>query len=201
MEGGESVISYLDREDRVNLICVLKVTGYKPRHTHTRNYMKLFILLSLFAFSAFAQDMSRTETWENSYREESDGSSTYIGGCGTHQDYEGKTFTKGATIVKYFEPSQFTQVEIKKKLSKVDPVLVKTIEDGQDGYLEGVDDLTIEKLVSKKFAKLDLYLVNMGVGGGNGIIFVYNKTKTGYELMSQVMDGDVEFCDKKVWIK
>lgn len=163
--------------------------------------MKLMLLLSLLSLSAFAQDMSKTEDWDASYREESDGSTTYIGGCGLHQDYEGKNFVKAGTIVKYFEPSQFTPAEIKKKLSKADPVLVKKIEDGQEGFLEGVDDLTIEKLNSKKFATLDLYLVNMGVGGGNGIIFVYNKTKTGYELLSQVMDGDVEFCDKKVWIK
>lgn len=163
--------------------------------------MKTILLLALVSFSAFAQDMSRTETWETAYREESDGSTTYIGGCGTHQDYEGKNFKTAATIVKYFEPREFTNAEIRAKLAKADPKLIAVIEEGEEGYLEGVDDLTIEKLSSVRFKNLDLYLVNMGVGGGNGIIFVYNKTKTGYELMSQVMDGDVEFCDKKVWIK
>lgn len=163
--------------------------------------MKMFLLLALVSFSALAQDMSKTEDWDSAYREESDGSTTYIGGCGTHQEYKGKNFTTGATIVKYFEPSQFSKDQIQKKLAKVDPKLIAVIEDGDKDFIEGVDDLTIEKLNSKVFRNLDLYLVDMGVGGGNGIIFVYNKTKTGYELMSRVMDGDVEFCDKKVWIK
>ncbi len=161
----------------------------------------LLLLLALISLSSYAQDMSQTEDWDSSYREEADGSSTYIGGCGTHQEYKGKNYTTSETIVKYFEPYGLNPTEIKEKLAKADPALIKIIEQGEEGYLEGVDDLTIEKLSSKRFKTLDLYLVNMGVGGGNGIIFVYHKSKTGYELMSQVMDGDVEFCDKKVWLR
>lgn len=163
--------------------------------------MKFFLLLVLFSFSAFAQDMSHTESWDDSYREESDGSTTYIGGCGTHQDYEGKLFKTERTIVKYFEPWGMSPAEIEKRLAKADPALIAVLQESHENNLHGVDDLTIEKLSSKRFAKLDLYLVNMGVGGGNGIIFVYHKNGKKYELMSQVMDGDVEYCDKKVWLR
>ncbi len=164
--------------------------------------MKLIILLSLLSLSAIAQDMSKTENWDAAYREESDGSTTYIGGCALHQEYENKMFTVGPTIIKYFEPSQFTQPQIMGKLAKADPALIAVMKKSFDGSLEGVDDLTLEKLHSQKFPKLDLYRANIGVGGGNGIYLVYHKLSSGkYELLSQVMDGDVEFCDKKVWLK
>ncbi len=43
-----------------------------------------------------------------------------------------------------------------------------------------------------------------GVGGGNGMYLVFNRTvtkgKIAYELMSEVFDGDVEYCDSKVWL-
>ena len=163
--------------------------------------MKLFLVLVALSFSAFAQDMSRTETYEQGYRENSDGSTTYIGGCGLHQDYESKLFTVSNTIIEYFEPYGMKKADLANKIKPADKKLIAAVEKAVEMSVAEVDDLKLETLKSDRFSDLKLYRFNVGVGGGNGIYFVFEKTKNGYKLLSQVMDGDVQFCDKKVWIK
>ncbi len=170
----------------------------------------LIALTLITAQSVFAQDMSRTETYKESYKDLPDGSTQYVGGCGLHQDYEGKFFQVTKTIVKTFEPAYEAPVaDTIKKLKHVEKELLEAAASGSEGdvgeFFSQVDDITLEKLSSKKFTGLDLFRFNIGVGGGNGYYEVYARSvkngKISYEKLSNVFDGDVEFCDKKVWLK
>jgi len=167
-----------------------------------------FILLSFaLTLNVFAKDMSRTESYKDAYKDLPDGSTEYIGRCSTHQDYENKHFKVTETIIEYFEPEyDMTEAEFEKKTARMDKELKKTlVAKLQFDSLKDVDDLTLEKIVSLSFKGLDLYRLNIGVGGGNGMFLVFNKTKKNgnvqYELLSDVFDGDIEFCDSKVWLK
>lgn len=165
----------------------------------------------LFSFTTLAEDMSRTEKWDDSHRDLPDGSTEYIGGCSTHQDYEKKMFVVTKTIVKTFEPEYNAPKEqTMKKLKAVEQELLEATADienygDMEEFFASVDDITLEKIAHKKLKGFDLYRWNIGVGGGNGYYEVYNRTvvsgKPVYEKLSHVFDGDVEFCDSKVWIK
>lgn len=171
----------------------------------------LLTLSLLFTINAHAKDMSRTETYDESYREQEDGSNEYIGGCSVHQDYEGKLFTVTKTIVESYEPEYNAPAEeTMKKLKHVEvELLTATATDSTETslaeFFSGVDDFTLEKISHKKFKGLDLYRWNIGVGGGNGYYEVYNRTEVKgqvkYEKLSNIFDGDVEFCDSKIWLK
>lgn len=168
--------------------------------------LSFFLLLSL---NSFAKDMSRTETYDESYVELEDGSSQYVGGCSLHQDYEGKLFFVDEVIVKYFEPEYKKPELTMKKLKHVEKELLEAGAEGSGSsvkdFFSNVDDITLEKITSSLFKGLDLYRFNIGVGGGNGYFEVYNRTvKNGvvkFEKLSHVFDGDVEFCDSSVWLK
>ncbi len=170
----------------------------------------LITLALLLSTNAFSKDMSRTETYDESYRELEDGSNEYIGGCSVHQDYEGKLFKVTKEIVESYEPEYKGPVAgTMEKLKHVEKeLLAATAQDSGDGVAEffhNVDDFTLEKISHKTIKGLDLYRWNIGVGGGNGYYEVYNRTevkgKVKYEKLSNVFDGDVEFCDSKVWLK
>lgn len=170
----------------------------------------LIILTAIFTVGAFAQDMSRTENYKDSYRELEDGSNEYIGGCSLHQDYEGVYFDVTKTIVKQFEPSRENPVESQasmKKLANVEKELLIAAANGEDliVFYSNVDDIGLDKISSRTFKKLDLYRFNIGVGGGNGYYAVFSreiiKGTIVYNQLSNVFDGDVEFCDKSVWLK
>lgn len=171
----------------------------------------LIALSLLVSFGAFAQDMSRTETYEESTRELPDGSNEYIGGCSLHQDFEGKKFIVTKTIVESYEPEYDAPVtQTIKKLANVEQELLDATAAGSDAtdafeFFSQVDDFTLEKIMHKSIKGLDLYRWNIGVGGGNGYYVVFNrkvvKGKISYEMLSHVFDGDVEFCDASVWTK
>lgn len=171
----------------------------------------LLALSLLASFATTAADMSRSEKWEDSHRDLPDGSTEYIGGCSTHQDYEGKFFKVTKTIVKYFEPEYNAPAEQSmKKLKNVEAELLEATADvvnysDMAEFFSSVDDITLEKIEHKKIKGLDLYRWNIGVGGGNGYYEVFNRSvvngKINYEKMSHVFDGDLEFCDSTVWIK
>lgn len=169
--------------------------------------LTLIALTMIVSFSSFAQDMSRTEKYEDTYRELEDGSTEYIGGCSVHQDYEGKLFDVTATIVKSFEPSWKNPKETMKKLSHVEKELLEAAAGGEkiEDFYANVDDVGLEKIESRVFKKLDLYRFNIGVGGGNGYYAVFErevvKGKVTFTQLSNVFDGDIEYCDKSVWLK
>lgn len=170
--------------------------------------MKTTIILSLlFSLNAFAKDMSRTETYEQSYKELPDGSTQYIGGCSLHQAYENKKFTVGKTIVETFEPEYgSSREEVDALLTAVEPELLSVAASYADlESFADADDITLEKIKSTVFKKLDLYRFNIGVGNGNGMFIVFNRivkhNKVTYEFLSKVFDGDVDYCHSKVWTK
>lgn len=164
----------------------------------------VYILSLTLTLQSFAQDMSGTENYDAAYSESEDGSSYYVGGCSTHEDYFGKFFIINETLVEYFEPSD--DKDDRQKISVLEPELVRAAKKViETDSLSAVDDLTVEKISSLKFRNLNLYRLNVGVGGGNGMFLVFNRTiknyQIVYELLSYVMDGGVEFCDSKVWLE
>lgn len=169
----------------------------------------IIALSLLLSFNVFAKDMSRTETYEESYVELEDGSTQYVGGCSLHQEYEGKLFTVDSEIVKYFEPEYNNTAATMKKLKHVEMELLKAAAEGSGSdvaeFFASVDDITLEKITSKVFKGLNLYRFNLGVGGGNGYYEVYNRIEkngvVSFVKLSNVFDGDVEYCDSSVWLK
>lgn len=161
----------------------------------------LITLIALLSLQSYARDMSRTETYDEAYKEQADGSSLYVGGCSLHQDYEGKKFIVTKTLVESFEPREYSELGLMRKFRGVEKELIAAV--GGLPYIADTDDITLEKIEHKKLKKLDLYRFNIGVGGGNGYYEVYEKTKINgtvkFEKLSNVFDGDVEFCDSKVW--
>src|SRR5690606_21320361 len=120
---------------------------------------KLIVLSLIFSFSAFAQDMSQTETYDEAYAEKRDGTSVYVGRCSTHEAYQNKYFQVVAVVQKYVEPRGFSEAQIKAILKKFDLRLIQSafkVFDLYDStYKKGVeveilqnyvDDLTVEVL-------------------------------------------------------
>jgi hypothetical protein len=167
----------------------------------------LFFTLSLFVLTSqvFAVDMSRSEKSTDVYQTLADGSAKYVGKCLVHQDYENQKFVVEKTVVPYFEPNG-NKRQTNQILRNVDPVLIQqALVLVQMDQMADVDDLTIEKISAQEGTHLDLFRLNIGVGGGNGIFLIFNRIETSgqvqYEEMAFVMDGDVNFCDEKVWQK
>lgn len=165
----------------------------------------LLALGLIFSLESFAVDMSRTENWKEVFVENNDGSLVYVGACTTHRDYEGAKILATKTLVKYFEPFEMDEATFNKKLKNVEPQLLETATHVLNGPLIDADDITITAFKSVVLPHLDLYKVDIGVGGGNGMILMFNRTLQNgvptYQLVSNVFDGDVEFCDSLVWLK
>jgi hypothetical protein len=172
----------------------------------------IFGLLFLVSSTSFAQDMSRTEAYEDAYKEMPDGSSKYVGKCKTHEDQKGKLFKISKVIQKYVEPSEFSVDEVKKVLDKaggmiIGRILMKEFFDEKyssetalmKAFTQYVDDITIENIMVKDSPDLNLIRFNVGYGGGNGGFLVLLKTSSGYKKMSHTGDGDLSYCDKIVW--
>lgn len=178
----------------------------------------LLVLSLLISGSAFAQNMAEGETYENSYKDMPDGSSRYVGKCSTHEDYEKIYFKKGSVIQKYVEPHDLSEAQIKALIAKFDRDLFVQVLKTLDMYdiagkdesevtilKDYFDDFLADTLVHTKIPGLNLIRIGFGVGGGNGGYMVFNKTKNGsknvYQMMSYTFDGDMNYCDKKVWMK
>lgn len=163
----------------------------------------IIVFSLLFSFSSFAKNMVNTENYREVNIELEDGSTQYIGACTLHRDYEGKKFNVTQTIVEYFD---MNPADYAANTKNVDPALLaKAAKDTDLESLTDADDLTVEKLESSVIKNLDLYRLDIGVGNGNGIVLIYNKTapkKTvSYEQVAMLFDGDLEFCESKVWLK
>lgn len=164
----------------------------------------LFSILFLMSLNSYAADMSRTEKYEDTYSTDAEGNEIYTGGCSVHQDFENKKFIVTKTVVKYFEPRDYSPVGFRKQMKGVDKeLMIAALSNTGIDDLNDADDITVETIKSTVFNGLDLWRLNIGVGGGNGMFLVYNKTlvngKPSYELMSNIFDGDIEYCDSKVW--
>jgi hypothetical protein len=167
----------------------------------------ILILSLILSFSAMAKDMSRTENYDDAYKEQEDGSVAYVGKCSIHPDKAGINYLDKETLVEYFDSDygRLTRAQFLAKTAALETELTDAagLRTGSEMPI-GIDDFTADKIESTTFKGLDLYRLNIGVGGGNGMILIYNReVKNGkpvYELMSEMMDGDVEYCDSKVWL-
>lgn len=165
----------------------------------------LILLSLLLSFTAAAKDMSRTENYDDAYQEQEDGSVAYVGQCSIHPDKAG--YQDKEVLVEYFDSDygRLTRAQFLAKTKALETELTDAggLRTGSEMPI-GIDDFTADKIESTIFKGLDLYRLNVGVGGGNGMILVYNRTvkngKPAYELMMEIMDGDVEYCDSKVWL-
>ena len=181
--------------------------------------LKILILGSLITVThVFAQDVSHREDYKTSHREMPDGSSQYVGKCSTHEDYENVHFTTQKVLQDYVSPSDMSDDQIEALLSKIDPSLLRKVlrrmeldklegqvTSNKDILKEFVDDITVDLISSSVFPDLQLVRFNVGVGGGNGAYLVFNMTqkaeKRTYKLMSYTFDGDLNYCDRAVWLQ
>lgn len=167
----------------------------------------ILILSLVLSFSTLAKDMSKTESWETAYSENEDTSLSYIGKCSVHEDYENVKFVVTKTLIEQFElPYQMTKAQFMERVKAVEPELIEAaVNIGEVYEIESSDDFEVTKIESTVFKGLDLYRLNIGVGGGNGMFLVFNRTlknnKPHYEYMAYTMDGDMSYCDEKVWMK
>jgi hypothetical protein len=166
---------------------------------------KSFLISAFFVFSinGLAKDMSREEDYKIAYKDNSDGSVTYVGACSLHQDYEDKKFIVTKTLVKYFEPSSLNKMQVMNKFRSIEKQLIDAV--GGLPFILDTDDITLEKIEHKKLKNFDLYRFNIGVGGGNGYYEVYQRVlinnQVSFKKLANIFDGDVEFCDSSVWKK
>lgn len=152
-----------------------------------------FLLLSLLlSFSVSAKDMASTEDYDNAYKESADGSLVYVGSCSVHQDMSGTNFLVQKTLVEYFDTGygDMTRKEFLKKTRSLEIELIEAAGERVGSELpESMDDFEAEKIESTKFRGLDLYRLSIGVGGGNGMYLIYNRTvsknKVAHELMAK----------------
>ncbi len=177
----------------------------------------LLFLLVVSSTSVFAQDMSKKETYDNSNIEMPDGSSRYVGKCSTHEIYENFYFKKTKVMQKYVKPYQMEKAEIKAVYDKLGETFLKEVfkvmgmndvaepkEKTLDILEQYIDDIYVEKVSHVLYPEMNLIRASVGVGGGNGGYVVMNRKLEGkkfkYELVSYTFDGDVNFCDKSVWL-
>ena len=173
--------------------------------------MYAVIACLLISGMAFAQDMSRAEKYETAYKETRQGR-IYVGKCTTHQDHERKYFSISSVAQKYVEPQRLNDAQLKALLKKFDPALlglvlkafdmdpVKEKTSTLEIFKNYIDDVTVETLSHKLAPQSKLIRFNLGVGGGNGGYVTVLKVPQGHKLMSYVFDGDVEYCDRMVWM-
>lgn len=161
-------------------------------------------VVTLGSSFAFAQDMSKSEDWRTAYRDTEDGGSVYVGKCQTHEDYDKVNFEDTKVLVPYFEPGYENGLLEIPELKVLEKSLLLALIEQVGGEDTAFDDLTIYKstMLGNLNNNLDLYHINAGVGGGNGMHLFFNRKADGtYELISVTMDSDVEYCDAKVWGK
>lgn len=181
-------------------------------------FKTLLVLSVLVSGSVFAQDMSKSENYKNSYVDMPDGTSRYVGKCSTHEDYAKVYFKTTKVLQKYVSPGDMTETQIKALLAKFDKAVISQVLKTLDMYniaekdssevtilKDYIDDITVESISHVVHPELDLIRFNVGVGGGNGGYMVFNKVKKGssftYKMMSYTFDSDLNFCDKKVWLQ
>lgn len=138
----------------------------------------------------------------NEYRENEDGTYTYIGKCILHEDYQNINFTINEVIPYTETPSNefFTKIPtiFKMLATFVYNDEVGPYQDSTEFDLEGFDDISFD-LIKLKDTESILHRVSYGVGGGNGGYQIFKVDSTGKaKLLASTFDSDVTFCAKEV---
>ena len=151
--------------------------------------------------------MSHTENYEDVYKQLPDGSTRYIGGCSVHENKIGTTSEIKEILVEYMDldAGELSREEFLEATSILEIDIINAAEKHVAVNIPlGIDDFGADKIVSTRINGLDLFRLNIGIGGGNGMFLIYNRTVTNgsiaYELMADIFDGEVKFCDSKVWL-
>jgi hypothetical protein len=154
--------------------------------------MKMFLasVVLLSSLSTFAE-----------YRENEDGSLSYIGKCLLHEDYEGVKFDSTEVIPYTNYPTNefFSKIpKIFKRLATiVHDVEVGPYQDDVEYDLEGFDDISFD-LIKVKNSNETLYRVSFGVGGGNGGYQTFSvQNIKDIQLEASTFDGDLLECSEK----
>lgn len=146
------------------------------------------------------------------YRDNADGSTSYIGRCQLHEDYADELYTVEEIQKSVSDPG----IEYVKSLSELKQEIV-LFAIGDVGYINGdeissdlkipfFDDITIQEIHFKdaKFNEQKIFRVSYGAGGGNGgyltitltgKIAINGKTHYLFKKVGHTFDGDLEFCD------
>ena len=149
----------------------------------------LFLTTSLSAFSDYNDD----------YRENEDGSSTYIGTCILHEDYRYIKFK----VIEVVPTAQYPTANFFKNLTPLYRKLAAFVHNEELGPdevdefpdLDGFDDISFDLVITKNSKAL--HRVNYGVGGGNGGYTTFRVSKNEkIELVAKTFDGDLLFCHK-----
>ncbi len=172
------------------------------------------ILLSFFVSTfSFAQDMSGKEDYSQAYRQLPDGSSVYVGKCKTHEDFEGKSFLVKKIILNRVNSDSFNDEIINSITKQVgieafrlmmkqffgDLADTSTNASMIHDFQEYADDISIDQISMIGPESLSFLRFNVGYGGGNGGYLVLQKIQNGFLKISSTSDGDLEYCDLKVW--
>lgn len=171
-------------------------------------------MVSMFISSlSFAQDMSGKENYDQAYRQLPDGSSRYVGKCKTHEDYEGKAFLVQKVIQSNIDSDSFND-EIVKSITEQVGILpfrlmmkqffgdladTSTTSSMIHDFQEYADDITVDQISLIGSESQTFLRFNVGYGGGNGGYLVLFKTDSGYLKISSTNDGELGYCDLKVW--
>ena len=167
----------------------------------------ILLLTLMLAGAVSAKDMSKTENSKDVYKERADGSLEYIGACSVHEDKIGISFVVKKILVKYIDlnDGKLSREEFLKATRALEIDLINTAEKYIGVSIPlGIDDFSADKIESTKILGLDLYRLNIGIGGGNGMYLIYNRTLhkglVTYEIMAESFDGEVKYCDSRVWL-
>ena len=169
---------------------------------------KSFLLLTLLlSFSLSAKDMSRNEAFSDVYKLTPTGSLKYHGACSVHENMMGTNFDVTEKLVEYMDldAGELNRQEFLKATSSLEIGIINAAEKYiRVGIPLGIDDFSADKIKSTKFKNLDLYRLNIGIGGGNGMYLIFNRTVIkglpSYELMAEIFDGYVRNCDSRIWL-
>jgi hypothetical protein len=163
-------------------------------------YLIAFILLTNITFAL------------EDYRDNADGTSSYIGRCMLHDDYADDLYTVTDIEKTVSDPgmdyvSSLTDFKLALVLFAMGDLGHFDLEDMTvDSGYPFFDDITLQKVSFKdvEFKKQKIYRVSYGAGGGNGgfltvvlntTLIVNGKTQYLFKKVGHTFDRDLEFCD------
>jgi hypothetical protein len=175
------------------------------------------ILIALFSVifytNSYAQDVSRSESVDQAYRQLPDGSTMYVGKCKTHEDWKGKSFKVSGVVLDRVSTEGMRFEAAKKIHDQIGAPAFRMMMKEYFGnladlssnqktikeFIDYADDLEIDVIQLIHQPSIEFIRFNVGFGGGNGGFLVLQKTASGWKKISSTEDGDLNYCDATVW--